>query len=373
MKEIFKIGFEDKQTKARTGLLLTPHGVVTTPVFMPVGTQATIKAIKTKELRELGISIILANTYHLWMRPGPELIEKLGGLHKFMDWERVILTDSGGYQVYSLSTLRKIKEDGVEFRSHIDGSKRFLTPKKAIDIQKSLGSDIVMPLDECTPFPASRIDTENSLKLTLKWARISKKYGDKILKRQILFGIIQGGFYEDLRKLATEEIVNLGFSGYAIGGMSVGEPKSLMFEMIEAIEPLIPKDKPRYLMGVGKPLDLVEGVSRGIDMFDCVIPTRNARNGMLFTSDGYIIIKHSIHSNSDRPIDENCKCFVCQRYSRAYLRHLFMAGEILASQLNTYHNLYFYIDLMRQIRQSIQSGFFYKFLKECREKWKDIT
>lgn len=359
----FRFEFVESQTTAaRLGHLFTPHGRIDTPVFMPVGTAGTVKAVPHEMLRGLGIQLILANTYHLYLRPGHELIKQLGGLHRFIAWERGLLTDSGGYQILSLKQLRTIDEEGVTFRSHLDGSKHFISPELAIDIQTALGADIVMALDDCTPYPSSYEMTRQSLELTLRWAERCKTHFNS--SRQALFGIVQGGIYPELRRLAVERIERLGFDGLAIGGLSVGEPKDILYEITEQTVGWLPKDKPRYLMGVGTPEDLVECVSLGIDMFDCVLPTRNARNGYLFTSKGKIIIKNARHAKEDRPLDDNCACVVCRTYSRAYLRHLYVSGEILSSILNTYHNLYFYLDIMKKIRQAIASNTFIDFKKE---------
>jgi queuine tRNA-ribosyltransferase len=354
---------------ARLGRLKTPHAEIETPVFMPVGTAGTVKALTQEQLEELDARIILANTYHLYLRPGDELIRDLGGLHRFMSWPRAILTDSGGFQVFSMSDLREISEEGVRFRSHLDGSSHFFTPERAVEIQMNLGADIVMCLDECTSFPAVHEHAKQSMLMTARWAERCKNFFDQAkegyrLNDQALFGIIQGSVYPDLRKESVDRMLATEFPGYAIGGLGVGEPKGKMFEMIDLTSPLLPRDRPRYLMGVGTPEDLVEGVRRGIDMFDCVLPTRNARNGWLFTHEGHIVIKNEIHKRSEKPLDERCRCFVCQRYSRAYLRHLYHQNEVLAAVLNTYHNVYFYLDTMRRIRQSIASLRFEEFAGE---------
>ncbi|MBI4682404.1 MAG: tRNA guanosine(34) transglycosylase Tgt [Nitrospirae bacterium] len=310
---------------ARLGQIHTPRGIINTPAFMPVGTNAAVKAMSPNEMKELGAEILLSNTYHLYLRPGHEIIKEVGGLHKFMKWDGPILTDSGGFQVFSLSPLRKIKNDGVEFRSHIDGSLHFLTPELVMEIQAALGSDIAMVFDECTPYPATREYALNSLKLTTEWGKRCLKAKNE---NQALFGIVQGGVYKDLRKQSAEELINIGFDGYALGGLSVGEPKESMYEMINYATPLLPEDKPHYLMGIGDLLDVLEAVSAGIDMFDCVMPTRNARNGTLFTSRGRISIKREEFKKDPEPLDPNCGCYTCKNYSRAYLRHLFMSREI---------------------------------------------
>ena len=354
--------------EARLGRVTTGHGVIETPVFMPVGTQGTVKSITQEMLEALGAGIILGNTYHLWLRPGPETILALGGLHRFMSWDRAILTDSGGFQVFSLGDLRKIREEGVEFRSHLDGSLCFLSPERSMEIQHALGSDIVMCFDECTPYPATRQQALDSLALTSRWARRSRDTFDRLIDTPAstavnpsLFGIIQGGVYPDLRSQSLDELLSIGFEGYAIGGLSVGEEKAQMYDTVEAIAPLMPEDRPRYLMGVGTPVDLVEAVARGVDLFDCVMPTRNARNGQVFTADGKRNLRNACYARDPGPIDPDCHCPVCRRYSRAYLRHLYQAGEMLAATLCTLHNLAFYLDTMGRIRQSIALGRFLEF------------
>jgi queuine tRNA-ribosyltransferase len=362
----FNLKIQDTDTSARLGEMITAHGAVQTPAFMPVGTQGTVKSMLPEEIRNCGAEIILSNTYHLYLRPGHETVKKLGGLHKFMNWPGPILTDSGGFQVYSLGALRKITPDGVMFRSHIDGSKHFLTPQKAVEIQEALGADIMMCLDECTPYPATYAQTEKSLNLTLKWAELCKNA--KINSEQALFGIIQGGSYMDLRKQSLEQTIPLNFDGYALGGVSVGEPKEIMYKVTDIITPLMPADKPRYLMGVGTPEDIVHGVSYGIDMFDCVIPTRCARHGLLFTNSENVVIKNARWREDNNPIDENCDCYTCKNYSRAYLRHLYIAGEILAMVLNTIHNIYYYMRLMENIRRAISDHCFKEFKKDFLNK-----
>ena len=357
---------QDISTSARLGEMITPHGIVHTPAFMPVGTQGTVKSMLPEEIKNCGAEIILGNTYHLYLRPGHETIKKLGGLHRFMNWPDPILTDSGGFQVYSLGALRKITPDGVMFRSHIDGSKHFLSPQKAIEIQEALGADIMMCLDECTPYPATFSQTEKSLNLTAKWADLCRQAKTSV--DQALFGIIQGGTYLDLRKQALEQIVPLGFDGYALGGVSVGEPKEIMYEITDSITPLLPVNKPRYLMGVGTPEDIVFGVSCGIDMFDCVIPTRCARHGLLFTNSEKIVIKNARWREDSNPIDETCDCYTCKNYSRAYLRHLYVAGEILAMVLNTIHNVRYYMRLMEQIRAALKENRFLEFKNDFLNK-----
>ncbi len=355
---------------AHLGQIFTQRGIINTPAFITVGTNATVKAMNPHELKALGAEIILSNTYHLYLRPGHEVIKQMGGLHTFMNWQGPILTDSGGFQVFSLSPLRKIADDGVEFRSHIDGSLHFLTPELVMEIQAALGSDIAMAFDECTPYPASREYALKSLELTTKWARRCKECGMRNAecgiqkKPQSLFGIVQGGVYNDLRKQSAEELIEMDFDGYAIGGLSVGEPKELMYEVINYTTPLLPYDKPRYLMGIGDLLDVLEAVSAGIDMFDCVMPTRNARNGTLFTSRGRISIKREEFKTDPEPLDPECECHTCKNYSKAYLRHLFMSREILSMRLNTIHNLHFYLDFFKRMRQSIEKEEFGKFRKE---------
>jgi len=350
----FEILKTDPVTKARAGLLHTPHGTIETPVFMPVGTLGSVKGMTQQMLEDLGARMILGNTYHLSIRPGHELIRNLGGLHKFMSWDRAILTDSGGFQVFSLSKLRKIEEEGVTFRSHLDGSQHFFTPESAVGIQNALGSDIQMQLDECTPYPVSHETARQSMELSARWAERAKCEWLKTAgPASTLFPIVQGSMFGDLRHESAERLVELDLPGYAIGGLSVGEPRPLTFDMVATSEPLLPVDRPRYVMGVGMPEEIPEYVGLGVDMMDCVLPTRNARNGMLFTSHGRMHIGNARYATDPRPPDENCACPVCRRYSRAYLRHLFHTGELLASVLNTCHNLYFYLDRMRQIRQAI--------------------
>ena len=385
MSRALRFHIDSQQGEARAGVLTTRRGQIETPVFMPVGTAGTVKGIRFEELesKDLDAKIILGNTYHLWLRPGIDVIRAAGGLHRFIGWERALLTDSGGFQVWSLGALRKISEEGTEFRSHVDGSLRFLSPEVSMEVQAALGSDIVMVFDECAPGQASHEETERSMNLTTRWAKRSKSAFEKLQLEhadtgyleaeglsgtQALFGIVQGAGHLDLRRISLEETVDIGFDGYAIGGLSVGEEKSLMFEVIEEIAPGMPKDAPRYLMGVGTPEDLVEAVARGVDMFDCVLPTRNGRTGQAFTSRGKLNIKNAQWIHDQRPLDESCPCSVCRRHSRAYLRHLTMTGEILASILLTHHNLAFFLDTMRGVRQSIRSGDFPKFRREFTER-----
>lgn len=355
----FELLKTDPNTRARLGRMQTAHGEVRTPVFMPVGTQGTVKAMTPDLLKETGAEIILGNTYHLYLRPGHDLIRAHGGLHRFMHWDRPILTDSGGFQIFSLGPLRRITEEGVHFQSHIDGSKHFLSPEKAVEIQEALGSDIMMCFDDCTPYPADRAYAEKSMALTHRWAKRCREA--KKSESQALFGIVQGGVYGDLRKASVEALAAIGFDGYAIGGLSVGEPKALMMETLEATAPLLPAGQARYLMGVGTPEDIVEGVTHGIDLFDCVMPTRCARNGLLFTNRGKVVIKNARYRTDQAPLDETCDCYTCRNFSRAYLRHLFIAREILALLLNTIHNVRFYLALMERIRAAIAGGTFEDF------------
>ena len=348
-------------TGARRGRLTTPHGVIETPVFMPVGTAATVKGLTQDALEELGAGIILANTYHLYLRPGHKLIRKLGGLHRFMAWRNAILTDSGGYQVFSLSGLRKITDEGVRFRSHLDGSEHLLTPEKAAEIQLALGSDIAMVLDECIETPAPRNVAEAAVKRTTEWATRARRYflecaGQNHTPPQWQFGIVQGATFADLRRQSAQQLLELNFPGYAVGGLAVGEPHEVTCEMAAEVTTLLPTERPRYLMGVGRPEQLAEYVARGIDLMDCVLPTRAARHACLYTSEGRVLIKNARYREDQRPLDPNCGCTVCRRYTRAYLRHLFAAGEITAAILATHHNIHFYLDIMRQIREAIRFG-----------------
>ena len=392
---------EAQEGLARAGRMVLPHGLVETPVFMPVGTVATVKAVPQDVLEELGAQIILGNTYHLYLRPGYEQVRILGGLHRFMSWDRPMLTDSGGFQVFSLSDLRKLTEDGVTFRSHLDGSSHFFSPERSMEIQIALGADIIMAFDECTEHPAERSRAKQSMELTLRWASRSKTYFEEHKAEvpwrkvssfefqvsteskhrhpetrnpkletgvQSLFGIVQGGMYPDLRKECAERLVEMNFPGYAIGGLSVGEPRDLTYEVVNATVPHLPQNKPRYLMGVGTPDEIVEYVAQGVDMMDCVLPTRAARHGLLFTSHGKLNIKGARYALDEGPIDPNCGCKVCSRYSRAYLRHLYAANELLAQVLNTIHNLAFYLDTMRAVRQSILLGDFSRFHSEFRSR-----
>ena len=396
---------EARDGLARAGRMELPHGAVETPVFMPVGTVATVKAVPQDVLEDLGAQIILGNTYHLYLRPGHEQVRKLGGLHRFMAWDRCLLTDSGGFQVFSLSDLRKLTEEGVTFRSHLDGSSHFFSPERSMEIQIALGADIIMAFDECTEHPAERDRARQSMELTLRWASRSKQYFEEHkkevpwrqvssskfqvssqnqeevssknpqletrnsqLETQSLFGIVQGGMYPDLRRECAEKLVEMDFPGYAIGGLSVGEPRDLTYKVVNATVPHLPQNKPRYLMGVGTPEEIVEYVAQGIDMMDCVLPTRAARHGLLFTSQGKVNIKQARYALDEGPLDPECKCRVCSRYSRAYLRHLYAANELLAQVLNSVHNLAFYLDTMRAVRQSILLGDFARFHSEFRAR-----
>lgn len=370
----FSFQVEATSGAARAGKFVTPHGEVKTPVFMPVGTVASVKGVPQDVLDELGVQILLNNTYHLYLRPGVETVRQLGGVQKFMSWNKPILTDSGGFQVFSLSELRKLSEDGVQFRSHLDGSLHMFSPESAIAAEIGLGANIIMAFDECTEYPADHSRTRQSMELTLRWAKRSKDYFEAHKREvpwfeeksrelgseqsQALFGIVQGGMHADLRRESAERTVELDFPGYAIGGLSVGEPREKTWDMVQETIPLLPKDKPRYVMGVGTPEEIVEYVRLGVDMMDCVLPTRAARHGLLFTSQGKVNIKNARHVRDESPLDPNCRCKVCQRYSRAYLRHLYAANEVLAQVLNTVHNLAYYLDTMRRVREDINLGEF---------------
>ena len=369
--------FEVKKTDptgARRGVLQTPHGAIQTPFFMPVGTQASVKGLRNEALEELGAEIILSNTYHLYLRPGHEAVRKLGGLHKFMSWPRAILTDSGGFQVFSLSELRKITDEGVRFRSHLDGSEHMLTPEKAAEIQLALGSDIAMVLDECIETPAPRDKAEAAVKRTTAWAGRARKYFLEQASRngelaQWQFGIVQGATFADLRRASAQQLLEFDFPGYAVGGLAVGEPHPVTCEMTGEVTALLPRDRPRYLMGVGKPEQIADYVALGIDMMDCVLPTRAARHACLYTSEGRVLIKGARYAADQRPPDLNCSCSVCRRYTRAYLRHLFAAGELTAAILATHHNVHFYLDLMRQIREAIEFGNLANFSSEMHARY----
>jgi queuine tRNA-ribosyltransferase len=359
----FSVIAKDSNSKARAGYFETDHGIVETPMFMPVGTQGTVKAVNQNYLeQDIKAQIVLSNTYHLYLRPGTEILEKAGGLHKFMNWEKPILTDSGGYQVFSLSDLRKLKSDGVEFKSHLDGSKHFFTPEKVIQIQRSIGSDIMMVLDECTPYPCEYDYAVKSTKLTSDWAKLNKEAFENSKPlydhEQYLFGIIQGSVYKDLREQSANDLVKLDFDGYAIGGLAVGEPTEEMYKMTDFTTDFMPEEKPRYLMGVGRPENILESIERGIDMFDCVMPTRNARHAILFTWNGVLSLRNAKYKDDFTKISEECNCYTCENYSRAYLRHLFNAGEILALELASIHNLHFYLRLITEARIKIVNGSF---------------
>lgn len=350
--------------QARRGEITTAHGVIQTPIFMPVGTYGTVKGMNPQNLRDVQAQIILGNTFHLWMRPGLDVMEKFGGLHRFMGWNGPILTDSGGFQVFSLGAMRKIKEEGVHFRSPVNGDKLFLTPEESMRIQTVLNSDIVMIFDECTPYPATHTEARLSMEMSMRWARRSRDSFDELGNHNGLFGIVQGGMYEDLRDISLQGLEHIGFDGYAIGGLSVGEPKEDMKRILAHTAPRLPIHKPRYLMGVGTPEDLVNAVGKGIDMFDCVMPTRNARNGWLFARTGDIRIRNAKFKNDERPLDDQCTCYTCQNFSRAYLHHLDRSKEILGAQLNTIHNLHYYLDLMRQMREAIEQDRFEAWVQE---------
>lgn len=357
-----------KQTGARRGIVHTPHGDIQTPVFMPVGTQATVKSMTPEELKEVGAQIILANTYHLFLRPGHELIKEAGGLHEFMRWDRPILTDSGGFQVFSLGALRTISEEGVEFRSHLDGSKQFLSPEKAMEVENALGADIIMAFDECCPYPSTYEYTKKSMERTTRWAKRCKEAHNR-KEEQGLFGIIQGGFYKDLRKQSAEDLIKLDFPGYAIGGISVGEPKEEFLDILNYTAPLMPENKPRYLMGVGTPDYLVEAAIAGIDMCDCVIPTRLARHGTAFTSKGKIVVRNAIYERDFNPLDDECDCYTCKNYTRAYIRHLVKTNEILGIRLLSIHNIKFLTNLMDKVRIEIERDNLGSFRKEFYRKY----
>ena len=357
------------ETGARAGELVTPHGVIETPVFMPVGTQATVKAMTPPELEEIGAQIVLGNTYHLYMRPGADIVEEAGGLHKFMQWHHPILTDSGGFQVFSLSELRRITDEGVEFRSHLDGSKHFMRPEDSMDIQQKLGSDIAMAFDECVVWPTTEEYSRAAMERTISWARRCKDHHSR--EDQALFGIVQGSMFEDQRIECIRRLEDISFPGYGIGGLSVGESHEEMYRILDALCPEMPLNKPRYLMGVGHPANLVEGVARGIDMFDCVLPTRNGRNGGVLTSFGKMNLKNSVFARDFTPIDPSCGCYTCRNFTRAYIRHLYTAGEILASRLCSWHNLYFLVNLMKDARQAIIEGRYPRFRQDFFSKYNE--
>jgi queuine tRNA-ribosyltransferase len=370
----FTLIHQDKNSKARTGKLSCAHGAIETPCFMPVGTQGTVKAISPKELNEMGAQIVLSNAYHLFLRPGIEVVKKAGGLHKFMSWDKPILTDSGGYQIFSLALLRKVKADGVEFQSHIDGMKHFLTPEDVVRVQQDLGSDIMMVLDECVHYPCARDQAKVAMEKTLDWARRSltaftEHRASSIEHRQLLFGIVQGATYEDLRKECANQLVDMDFDGYAIGGVSVGEPRNLIYNITSFVADMLPKEKPRYLMGVGLAEDILEAVAEGVDMFDCVVPTRYGRNGTAFTSCGKLTVRNAPYIEDFTALDPECSCYCCKNFSRAYLRHLFNTEEILGLRLVSGHNVHFYLELMRKIREAIKENRFLEFKKDFLRKY----
>lgn len=369
----FEIEKKDSSSSARAGKLKLAHGVVETPIFMPVGTQGTVKTLSPDELEQIGAQIILSNTYHLYLRPGQDLIYQAGGLHKFMNWQRPILTDSGGYQVFSLAALNKVKIEGVRFQSHLDGSYHFFTPESVIEIQRKLGSDIMMVLDECTTYPCTLDQAIESNRITLNWAERSMNSFRNSQPRygydQTLFAIVQGSTYEEVRRQSATALVEMDFPGYAIGGLSVGEPKDAMFEMTRVCTEILPENKPRYLMGVGKPEDLVQAIELGVDMFDCVMPTRNARKGMVFTRNGPLVVKNATNKDDFGPIDPECECYACRNFTRAYIRHLFKAEEILGMRLTSLHNLYFYLELMRQAREAIFADRYSTWKKKFLERY----
>ncbi|MGQ0793912.1 MAG: tRNA guanosine(34) transglycosylase Tgt [Deltaproteobacteria bacterium] len=358
----FEIKSIDRETGARAGAIHTAYGAVATPVFMPVATQASVKAMTPEEIRSLGFEMIISNAYHLYLRPGHEVVRKFGGLRGFMRCDASFATDSGGFQVLSLAKVRKIKEDGILFRSHLDGGEHFLTPAKSVEIQEALGSDIMMCLDECPPYPSTYEYMEKSVELTTRWAALSKRARRD--ESKALFGIVQGGVYPELRRKSADELKEIGFDGYSIGGLGIEEPKEKLYEIARVTASYLPQNKPRYLMGIGMPEDIVEAVSAGIDVFDCVLPTRNARNGSIFTNRGKMVIKNAKYAQDERPLDEDCDCYTCRTFSRAYLRHLFQAAEILASRLLTFHNLHYYGSLMKKIREAIARGEFLRFKRE---------
>ena len=359
-----------KQSGARLGVLHTPHGDIPTPIYMPVGTQATVKAMTPHEMESLGTKIMLSNTYHLHLRPGEDIVAEAGGLHKFMSWDHPILTDSGGFQVFSLAGLRKITEEGAAFRSHLDGGKRFISPEKSMDIQQALGADIAMAFDVCSPYPCDHKTAEEAMYRTHRWAERCKKHHTR--QDQALFGIIQGAFYDDLRIESAKVLTDMDFPGYGIGGLSVGEPKPIMYDMLEKIEPYMPKHKPRYLMGVGTPDCFLEGVLRGVDMFDCVLATRIARNGTVFTRNGRLVVRNAAYAHDFEPLEEGCDCYACKNFSRAYIRHLIKAEEITGARLTSIHNLRFLIRMMEEIRQAIMEDRFLDYRKEFYDRY-DMT
>ena len=354
--KIFDISSQDSSSSARTGIIHSQHGIIETPAFAPVASQGAIKSLTHSQVKDLGAQLILVNAYHLYLRPGTETIRRLGGIHSFISWDKPILSDSGGYQVYSLSELVKVKEEGVEFSSHLDGTKLFVSPEDVIEIQRNLGTDILMPLDNFPPYPSSTEKIKESVELTTRWAARSRRYFLEKTENQRLWGISQGSVHWDLRKKSIEDLLQIEFDGYALGGLGIGEPKTQFMEVVEKSCSLLPLDKPRYLMGIGYIQDILEAVDRGVDLFDCVLPTRNARNGTLFTSSGRLIIKNQKYENDENPVDRNCSCYTCKNFSRAYLRHLYERNEMTSATLNTIHNLHFYLDIFQKIRQAIQSN-----------------
>ncbi len=365
----FTVVAEDRATGARAGVLVTPHGEIETPVFMPVGTQATVKTLAPFELREIGARIILANAYHLYLRPGADVIREAGGLHRFMGWDGAILTDSGGFQIWSISRLNRILEEGLEFQSHLDGSRHFMSPESNVQLQRDIGADIMMALDECVAYPAERSYAERSSELTLRWAKRARDEWALEPRRQALFGIVQGATYEDLRRRSAGAIAEMDFPGHAIGGLAVGEPKSAMREMVAAVVSELPPEKPRYFMGQGFPEDIIGSVAQGVDMFDCVMPTRNARKGSVFTSRGKVVVKNAAHARDFEPLDDSCSCYACREFSRGYLRHLFNSEETLAGRLATVHNLTFYVSMMRDMRRAIIDGGFVEWRRAFMERY----
>ncbi len=370
----FKVACQDKNSQARCAEFATAHGVVQTPIFMPVATQASVKTISQRELNECGAEILLANAYHLYLRPGLDIIEQVGGLHKFMSWEKPLLTDSGGYQIFSLALLRKFKDQGVEFQSHIDGSKHYLTPEKVIGIQRVLGSDIIMPLDDCIEYPATFEMAKIAMERTTSWAKRSKEEYLKLNcpENQALFGIVQGSTYKDLRQESVSQLVDLDFPGYAIGGLSVGEPEDIRYDILSFTAQNLPIEKPRYVMGIGMPEDILEAVASGVDMFDCVIPTRYGRNGTVFTWESKFTIRNSVYKNDPKPLDSQCDCYTCKNFSRAYLRHLFNSKEMLGLRLASLHNIHFFITFTRRIRESIEQGTFLEFKDNFLNKFSNL-
>ncbi len=365
----FRVVAQDDVTGARAGVLSTPHGEIETPVFMPVGTQATVKTLAPFELKEIGARIILANAYHLYLRPGADVVKAAGGLHAFMGWDGAILTDSGGFQIWSIARLNRVREEGLEFQSHLDGSRHFMSPESNVQLQRDIGSDIMMALDECVAYPAERSYAESSAELTLRWARRARDEWARRPGKQALFGIVQGATYEDLRRSSARAIADMGFPGHSIGGLAVGEPKSAMREMVDAVLEELPPEKPRYFMGQGFPEDIIGSVAQGVDMFDCVMPTRNARKGTLFTSKGKLVVKNATHARDFEPIDDSCSCYACREFSRGYLRHLFNSEETLAGRLATVHNLTFYVSMMREMREAIIGGRFVDWRRDFMDKY----